>query len=158
MKEILPQRKSIRLKEYDYTHEAYYFITICIKNRINILGKIIKYCRGEHCSSGKMELSYEGKTVKKYLELIHEKYNNIIIDEYVIMPNHIHMILTITEQKSISVSKVIQQYKGIVTKELGYSIWQKLFYEHIIRNEKEYYLIKEYIQNNVINWEKDKYF
>ena len=158
MKETLPQRKNIRLKEYDYTQEAYYFITVCIKDRVNILGKIIKDCRGEHCSSAKMELSHEGETVKKYLELIHEKYDNIIIDEYVIMPNHIHIILAIAEQKSISVSKIIQQYKGIVTKELGYSIWQKLFYEHVIRDEKEYYLVKEYIKNNVINWEEDKYF
>ena len=105
-----------------------------------------------------MKLSYEGETVKKYLKIIHKKYDNIIIDEYIIMPNHIHMILAITEQKNISVSKIIQQYKGIVTKELGYSIWQKLFYEHVIRDEKEYYLIKEYIKNNVINWEEDKYF
>ena len=158
MKETLPQRKSIRLREYDYTQVAYYFITICIKNRVNILGEIIKDCRGEHCSSAKMKLSYEGETVKKYLKIIHKKYDNIIIDEYIIMPNHIHMILAITEQKNISVSKIIQQYKGIVTKELGYSIWQKLFYEHVIRDEKEYYLIKEYIKNNVINWEEDKYF
>ncbi len=158
MKENLPQRKSIRLKEYNYSEEGYYFITICIKDRIEILGKIINSCRGEQCSSAKMELSYEGELAKKYLMLITEKYNNIIVDEYIIMPNHIHMILIIKDKQNISISKIIQQYKGIVTKELGYSIWQKLFYEHIIRNQKEYFLIKEYIKNNVINWEKDKYF
>lgn len=89
------------------------------------------------------------------LEII---YSNIIIDEYIIMPNHIHMILGITEQCNNSISTIIQQLKGKVTKELGYSIWQKLFYEHIIRNEEEYFKIKNYILNNPINWSMDEYF
>lgn len=88
-----------------------------------------------------------------------EKYNNIKVDEYVIMTNHIHLIIEIENGRAMlapTISQIIQQYKGVVTKELHYSIWQKLFYEHIIRNEKEYYLIKQYIQNNIVNWKKDK--
>ena len=80
------------------------------------------------------------------------------MDAYVIMPNHIHAIISIEEAQTITISRIINQYKGIVTKQLGYSIWQKSYYDHIIRNEKEYYKIIEYIQNNIINWEKDKYF
>lgn len=68
------------------------------------------------------------------------------------------MILAINRQSNNSISKIIQQLKGKITKEIGYSIWQKLFYEHVIRNEKEYLKIKEYIINNPINWEKDEYF
>lgn len=85
-------------------------------------------------------------------------YPNIIVDEYIIMPNHIHMILEIHQQCNNSISKIIQQLKGKITKEIGYGIWQKLFYEHIIRNEKEYLKIKEYIINNPINWNTDKYY
>lgn len=71
------------------------------------------------------------------------------------MPNHIHMLIEINKQYKNSISTIIQQLKGKVTKEIGYSIWQKLFYEHIIRNEKEYLKIKEYIINNPINWNDD---
>ena len=85
-------------------------------------------------------------------------YPNIILDEYIIMPNYIHMILEINKQCSNSISKIVQQLKGKITKEIGYSIWQKLFYERIIRNEKEYLKIKEYIINNPINWDADEYF
>lgn len=68
------------------------------------------------------------------------------------------MIIEINEKNYITLSKIIQQLKGIVTKKLGYSVWQRRFYDHIIRNEKEYNAIKQYIQNNVINWCDDKYF
>jgi len=153
MSKNLPQRKNIRLKYYDYTLEGYYFITICTKNKECILSKI--QCRGEHCSS---VLLYEGKIIDKYINKIIEVYPNIFIDEYVIMPNHIHIILVINKKGNNSISKIIQQFKGMVSKELKYSIWQKLFHEHIIRNQKEYLMIKQYIINNPYNWENDKYY
>lgn len=74
------------------------------------------------------------------------------------MPNHIHLLLIVNKQNDISISRIIKQYKMCVSKIIGYSIWQKSFYEHIIRNEKEYWKIKEYIKDNIINWKKDKYF
>lgn len=74
------------------------------------------------------------------------------------MPNHIHAIISIDGTTGISVSRIINQYKGMITRQLGYSIWQKSYYDHIVRNEKEYYKIKKYIQTNIINWEQDKYF
>lgn len=147
-------RKNIRLKRYDYSQVGYYFITICTKNRECILSKI-KECRGEHFSS---VLTYEGKIVNKHINEIGKKYFNIVIDEYIVMPNHIHIILIIKSKNSNNISIIIQQLKGAITKELGYSIWQKLFYEHIIRKEKEYLTIKEYIKNNPENWKKDKYY
>ncbi len=90
----LPQRKDIRLKYYDYSLEGYYFITICTKNKQNILSKII--CRGEHCSPVFM---FAGAIVNKYISKIKEVYLNILIDEYIIMPNHIHMILIINKKE-----------------------------------------------------------
>ena len=149
MKDFLPKRKQIRLKDYDYSTLGYYFITICVKNRLHLLGTITELG---------LELSKEGIRVNTYISSIAKIYNNIQIDECSIMPNHIHMILIINKKENITISNIIQQFKGKVTKEVGYSIWQKLFYEHIIRNEKQYYIIKKYIQNNVTNWKNDRYF
>ena len=126
-----------------------YFITFCIKNRFNLLGKI---------ENENLILTEEGKIAKKYLNTIELIYKNVEIDEYIIMPNHVHMIITIHKQTNITIQRIIKQYKEIVTKQIGESIWQKSFYEHIIRNEEEYYKIKKYIQDNVINWETDIYF
>lgn len=74
------------------------------------------------------------------------------------MPNHIHILIFIKNKNGVTISKIIKHYKTNVSKEIKYSIWQKSFYEHIVRNEKEYLKIKEYIRNNIINWKKDKYF
>lgn len=150
MKEILPKRKNIRLKYYDYSQKGMYFITICIKNRLELLGKIknINY----------IQLTKEGFLAEKYIKNIEQIHKNVTIDEYIIMPNHIHCILIINSKKDISISRIIKQYKMYVSKKIGYSIWQKSFYEHIIRNKQEYSIIKKYIQNNIINWKNDIFF
>ena len=149
MKENLPVRKRIRLQDYDYSEENMYFITICVKDRLEILGKIIE---------DNIKLTKEGKIVKQNITKIEKIYKNVIIDEYVIMPNHIHILLLINYKSSSTISKIIKHFKTNISREIQYSIWQKSFYEHIIRNEKEYLKIKEYIKNNIINWRKDKYF
>lgn len=150
MKDNLPVRKRLRLKKFDYSKEEIYFITICIKNRIELLGKIIE--------TNRIELTKIGNISEQYIKKIEIKYKNVKIDEYIIMPNHIHLLLIVNKQNDISISRIIKQYKMCVSKIIGYSIWQKSFYEHIIRNEKEYWKIKEYIKDNIINWKKDKYF
>ena len=149
MKDFLPQRKNIRLKEYDYSSAGYYFITICIKQRLPVLSSI---------DNMNVVLTDAGMVVDKYINCISEIYTNVELDTYVIMPNHIHMILNIDQSNISNLSTIIQQFKRAVSKQLGYSIWQKLFHEHIIRNEKEYYKIYEYILNNPLSWEQDKYF
>lgn len=149
MKDNFPIRKKLRLEYYDYSKQGLYFITICIKNRRKILGKI---------NNNQIELSKEGIVVQNYIEYIVKKYRNIKIDEYIVMPNHIHMIISMDNENYANLSRIIKQYKGSVTKQIGHSIWQKSYYEHIIRYEKEYYNIKEYIQNIIVNWKHDKYF
>lgn len=164
MEEKFPHRKQLRLKEYDYSQEGYYFITICTQNKKHILGKIINGIDkpvGANCVRPIMKLSKIGHIINKEINKISKIYDNIFIDEYVIMPNHIHLIIEIEDgrtQFAPTISQIIKQYKGSITKQLNYSIWQKSFYEHVIRNEKEYYLIKQYIQDNPLNWEKDKYY
>ena len=143
MKDNLPQRKNIRLKYYDYSLEGYYFITICTKNRECILSTI----KLNNNKNYNMALTPIGEKVDLYLNKVKNIYLNISIDEYIVMPNHIHIILIIHKKEKNSISKIIQQFKGMVTKDLGYSIWQKLFHEHIIRNEKEYLMIIQLLYN-----------
>lgn len=151
MERKLPQRKRIRLESECYSQIGYYFITICVKNRLNLLGEIYE-CRGGYQPSVKMKLTKVGNLVEKYLKEIPKLYINTQIDEYVIMPNHIHLILVLENNKENNVSTIIGQFKRKVSKELKCKIWQKLFYDHIIRNDKEY------IQTNVERWKEDKYW
>ena len=155
MKENLPQRKNIRLPTYDYSNIGIYFITICIKNRANILSKIEK---------GKIVLYQYGKIIEKYILAINTKYNYICIKSYVNMPNHIHILCEIKERKNTDFSYnstipfVISTIKRLSNKEFKEKIWQRNYYEHIVRDEQEYQKILEYIKNNPINWETDRYF
>lgn len=149
MKSILPIRKRLRLKNYDYSKQGMYFITICVQDRIELLGKIV--------NENNMKLTNEGNIVERNICQIEQIYKDVILDKYVIMPNHIHMIIILNKNNNITISRLIKQYKMYVSKETKYSFWQKSYYEHIIRNEKEYLKISEYIKNNIRNWKQDKY-
>ncbi|MHB0965496.1 MAG: transposase, partial [Bellilinea sp.] len=94
---------------------------------------------------------------------ISQFYPNAYVEKYAIMPNHIHMILLLTENsgsaaRSPTVSTIINQLKGFITKQVGYSIWQTSFYDHIIRNDEEHRLVWDYIDANPINWRDDHKF
>lgn len=155
MKKNLPIRKNIRLKQYDYSQKGYYFITICIKNRRKILSRI----ENNNFSKKKNNiLTKEGNIVDKHLKNIELIYNNVELGEYVIMPDHIHMILIKKQKDTNTISKIIQQLKGKITKEIGYSIWHKLFYDSIIKTKKDYLIVKKYIKNNPNNWKNDTYY
>lgn len=160
----IQKRKEIRIKEYNYSQLGMYFITICTKNRKCILSNIIFK---EKTNETQSNLLYEGKVAEKYIKSINKTYENICISYYVIMPNHIHMICEIIEEKGSSgtptptnaiIPSLISTFKRLTNKEINNKIWQRNYYEHIIRNEREYIEIIQYINNNPINWNKDKYF
>jgi REP element-mobilizing transposase RayT len=138
------KRHSIRLKKYNYTKEGMYFITICVQNRECLLGKIIE---------GKMQLNYIGKIVEKELINIQAKFQHLNIKIYQIMPNHIHIIVELEKENKITIGNIIRYFKGRVSSKTK-KYWQRNYYEHIIRNEKEYYSIYNYIINNPLNWQK----
>lgn len=142
-------RKNPRLKDYDYSLGGYYFITICTKDKSHYFGEIL---------NEKMKLTTIGKIANKNIETLEKTYKTIKIDKYVLMPNHIHMILIIDKETNLSVSNIIKKYKEWVTKQIGESIWQKSYYDHIIRNEKDYYRIWKYIDENELKWSLDKYY
>ena len=169
-------RKDIRLGNYDYSRNGAYFVTICTQNKQHYFWDYSKPVGGDAhiappinniCDISTplpFELSDIGQTVQKYISRI----NGII--KYVIMPNHVHIILKIENDSVLpsgamwaspptqSLPKLIRSFKVIVTKELGFSPWQRNYYDHIIRNDRELSDIWNYIEYNPINWENDELF
>ena len=155
MKE-LSKRKSTRLKEFDYSQFGYYFVTICIKDRKDFFSKI---------ENSSIVLSKFGNIIDEMLINFHSYYN-VEIDYYVIMPDHIHLIIILDKDESknnYSLSDVIGKFKSFSSKQIRKILqgeekfeWQKSFYDRIIRNEKELYQIRKYIQENPLRWDIEK--
>ena len=159
----LPKRKHKRLKNYDYSQNGAYFITICTKNKQNLLWE--NNPEVTFGSTDKLpQLSGIGKIINDEISKIEDIYDNVVIDKYVIMPNHIHMIMVLKENEggrpkvAPTISRIMQQFKGSISKQVGFPVWQKLFHDRIIRNEKEYLKIWEYIDTNHLKWQEDCYY
>ena len=166
----LPCRKPNRLKLYNYSDNGAYFITICVKDRCQILSQITV---GDGVPDVPQNtLTKYGKIVEKYLNQMSIFYNDINVDKYVIMPNHIHFILFVSNYQNhhddgtsrtpsptnSTVAKFISTLKRFCNKEFGENIWQRSSHDHIIRNDKDYSAIWEYIDTNVLRWEKDCFY
>lgn len=161
----LPKRQPTRLKGYDYSAAGMYFLTVCVKGRKQLLGKIVG-C-GDF-DAPQMILSKGEIILDKQIKLMNEKYSHISIDKYVIMPNHFHLILNIKDYKNGAsetaapynneTSKFISLFKRYCNKEFGESLWQRSFHDHIIRGEKDYQKIWEYIDTNPLKWESDCFY
>ena len=151
----IPERKSIRITGYDYSTPGAYFITVCAANRAKIFWSDR---RGELCSPANVLLSDVGMIVDKEIQKLNSVYDAVRVDKYCIMPDHIHMILTIEAaedgrpQVAPTISRVMKQFKGSITKQVGRPIWQKSFYDHGIRNQRDYDEIWEYIENNPLKY------
>ncbi|MBR1432043.1 transposase [Ruminococcus sp.] len=165
-------RKYIRLKNYDYSSNGMYFITICAKNRNHYFSEITEdpQCVGEAALGlPNVRLTEIGKIVNNNIIMINDIYKYVSVEKYVIMPDHIHMILFISDydteiggrpraaSPTKSVNQIINGLKTISTKQIGFSVWQRSFHDHIIRNEREFLEICNYIDNNPINWVNDIY-
>ena len=149
------RKNSLRLPQYDYSSDGAYFITVCVKGRKQLLSRIVG-C-DDHIAPW-VVLTPIGLKVQKYLSQIRG------IDKYVIMPNHIHLIIIQNESGSMwsstptNIPDIIRSFKTLVTKELGYSIWQTSYYDHIIRDEEDYLIKAQYIDDNQVKWQYDKYY
>ena len=143
-------RKRNRLQHYDYSQDGVYFVTLCSTNHSEIFGKVIE------SDQAYVELTPLGKCINDTIEL--QNKNGVTIDQYVIMPNHIHLLIAFenTEHKQ-SLHQIVRNIKSFVTKSAGFSPWQKSFHDHVIRNERQYLKIAEYIQNNPGKWSEDCY-
>lgn len=127
-----------------------------LKNKENLLWKNV----GANCVRPleQLPLSKIGIVVENEIHKLNTIYENIKVDKYQIMPNHIHLIIFIYEdsngrtQFAPTISRIIKQFKGSITKQIGFSIWQKSFYDRVIRNEKEYQSVWNYIHNNPLKY------
>ncbi|MDO9301634.1 MAG: hypothetical protein Q7T89_09635 [Anaerolineales bacterium] len=197
-------RRSIRLKGYDYSQAGAYFVTICVHQRECLLGDVV---------NGKMQLSQFGKIVSYAWLDLPKHYPHVILDEFCIMPNHVHFIIVLiddgrdgsfklsqvslparrdgslassqtpsltsiplaktpplsqethpyAEQTRHPLSEVIRAFKSFSAKRInalqkttGNPFWQKNYYEHIIRNDREWNAIAWYILNNPLHWQLDR--
>lgn len=159
MNNELPKRKPNRLKEFDYSTNGAYFITICVKDRKCVLGKIV----GEGlCALPKIELTEIGNKVVSSIEYINNNYSNVFIDKYIVMPNHIHLIIILNNQTggrgNPPLPNIIGNLKSFTTKKYGKKLWQRSYYDHIIRNEDDYLNIWEYVNSNALKWAEDKFY
>ena len=151
----IPKRKQIRIKDYDYSAPGAYFVTICTKNRAQILWETVG---ADIIRPQDVSLSVVGKIVEQGVLQISNHYDHIAVDKFCIMPNHVHLILVIQNNEdgrmisAPTVSTVVGSMKRWVAKQIGRSIWQKSFYEHGIRNQQDYDEIWEYIESNPLKY------
>ncbi|MBQ7940179.1 MAG: transposase [Clostridia bacterium] len=163
----LPKRKPTRLKNFDYNSSGAYFLTICTENRRRILSRIVG---GDVPDAPKdTELLPYGKIADKYINQLNNFYNNISVDRYVIMPNHIHIMLLVhndgasrtsppTVKQHSYVSRFVSTFKRFCNKEYGENIWQRHFNDHIIRNREDYEEHIKYIYENPMRWYYDELY
>ena len=125
----LPERKNIRLRNYNYASDGYYFVTIC-------------------CYESRPNIGKYRNVVEKLLNTLPERFSGLSIDYCVLMPPHLHIIF-IFENAKVELGRVVRTFKALVSKETNEKqFWQRNYYEHIIRNNNALRAIREYIQNN----------
>ena len=159
-------RKLQRLKEWDYSQNGLYFVTICTQNKFNLFGKV---------KDGRWVLNNAGQMVSEKLIEVSTVYTDILVDKFIVMPNHLHAILwsqsgTTRRSFPTTVSEYIQRFKTLTTKlyidgvkqgtyaPFEKKLWQKSFYDHIIRDENDYLTHWRYIEENPMKWHEDCYW
>lgn len=156
----LPFRKQLRLPDFDYSQSGYYFVTVCAHERQMLFwNSCVNARRSEEDDATTAQLSPLGEIVDRCWNQINSIYDGVKTDLYVIMPDHFHGILIIENDKNgcqPSLQKIMQGFKSVTTRlcfPYGYrQIWQRSYYEHIIRNEQDYRDIAEYIIHNPLKW------
>ena len=143
-------RKSPRLPGYDYTTENYYFVTICTHDKACIFGTPNK-------------LSPLGEIVFQHLQALSSHYKSVNVDVFRVMPNHVHFIVAFGADADRSLDVVVGLFKSGVTRQIRKTdpkcnVWQRSFHDHIIRNQREYEQIWQYIQFNDQKWETDCFY
>ena len=204
----LQKRKPNRLKNYDYSQNGAYFITICTNKRKCILSTIDNDKSNQNDISTNtvsstnipnasknpvgnavlgvpqtnakndistnpvgnavlgvpnVKLTHYGKATEKIILQMQNFYENINIDCFVIMPNHLHLIISINDSgvprtAHPTVSRFIGTMKRFINKDIGENIWQKSFYDHIIRDDEDYSIKRKYIDENPLKWHDDELF
>ena len=157
-------RKLVRLRGYDYGETGIYFVTVCTEQRRQLFWEpepLTRSAVGVAC--GRPLLSHVGRLVEEEIVHMSTVYPGVSVDNYVVMPNHVHLLIRIcwTEagrpQAAPTLSRIMNQFKGKVTKRCGCPIWKKSFHDHIIRDEADYLSRWTYIETNPARRREDKY-
>ena len=147
----MEKRKQNRLTEYDYDTPGAYFITVCTDKRRNLFWKNVGAVIGR---PEDVVLTEYGKIVHNSIQNISNHYPAVAVDKFVVMPNHIHLLLQILTDDNgrpmpaPTIQMVVNQLKGAVSKQVGFPVWQKGFYDHVVRSEQDYLDIWNYIEGN----------
>ena len=193
----LPQRKPLRIKEYDYDSDGCYYLTICTAGRKPILSAVTMPstdCEKPHPAvsptvgrddlgappparlleeplfgTATIRLTPLGQMVERYLLQISDHYPGVTLNHYAIMPNHIHLLLTVTGQRRAESSRptqretqriprIVAALKRLTNQTAGRCLWQDSYYDHVVRSERDYLRIWEYIDTNPAHWAEDEYY
>jgi len=184
MENELPKRKPTRLKNFDYSSSGAYFLTICTENRRQILSRVLvggdvpDAPKHSQLNGVQVCLSQYGIIADKYINSINEFYEWLCVDSYVIMPNHIHILLFVKSEDDLSepcgngasrtspptvkqhsaVSRFVSTFKRFCNKEYGCNIWQRSFFDHIICGRENYRKHLRYIFDNPMRWFFDELY
>lgn len=149
------------MTSFDYSSPNAYFITVCTVNRRNL------FWNDTNTPIGNLKdipLTPAGVIVQKRISDISKRYPMISVDCFAVMPNHIHLLLRITAvpdgrpMTAPTISRVVNQLKGTISKEIGFSVWQKGFHDHIVRGDHDYAAIWTYIERNPYEWKEDELY
>ncbi len=169
-------RKANRLKEFDYSGNGAYFVTICVKDMKCILSKICENVTNtvgaDDLGSPIVRLTEFGKIVDNNIKIMNKIYSEIYAQSYVVMPNHIHILLIIQNDSikgngaprssppTNTLSKYVTAFKKFTSKQIGENIWQRSYFDHIIRDDEDYIYHLQYIDENPRKWiiGKDEYY
>ena len=170
----MKERKTPRYQSFDYNSDGVYFITICAQNRRCILSRIVGT---GVLDCPKPELTGYGKIADKYVKQLNDFYDHLSVEEYVIMPNHIHFLLLVKKNKNTSdngqsrtpvptnieransaCSQFVSTFKRFCNKEYGENIWQRSYYDHVIRDRQDYEEHVRYIMENPARWYYDELY
>ena len=156
------RKNTLRLEGYDYTKRGIYFVTIVTQNKLYLFGET---------KQDEMILNEAGEMIREWIDMLPSKFIGICIESMVIMPNHIHFVLIKEEESNeIHLSQIIQWFKAMTTnayikgvreeryKPFDKKVWQRNYYEHIIRDEKSHREIMRYIDNNPRQWTEDSLY
>jgi len=164
----LPKRKDMRLTDYDYSQNGAYFVTICTLGRQNLFGTVV----GDGFPVPFAVLNHHGEIIKQHIRAIPDRYATVTVGNYIVMPNHIHLLVMITKDcasgtgnPSPTLGTVVGWFKYQTTKAInahagnaGVKIWQRSYHDHVIRNEDDYLRISQYIDENPAKWREDRYY
>ena len=157
-----PKRKPTRLPTFDYNGIGTYFLTLCTKEKRCTLGQVSSAANETECPT--IQLSPIGILIENQIQTMAQFYAAVSVDHFVIMPNHVHLLLSVCEERSnttpanAAIPMFISALKRFSNKQAGENLWQRSYHDHIVRNEQDYLRIWQYIDTNASKWEADCFY